>query len=123
MQSRFAVLASIVVLVGACVGSAVATTGPNPYAIVNVRLTDQRITLSKQGVHDVTYVDFLIRNVGTVPHNSRIGVLGSKAVRPGQLVHLIVAFPVYGSYRYRSSLNCTRKMIGSYQLDRTLPPA
>ena len=116
------VVCTVGVLLGAFAGTARATTGPAPYAIVNVRVTDQRITLSKVGVHDVTYVDFLVRNAGKVPHNFGIGGLASKSVKPGQTVHLIVSFPVYGKYRYSCTLKCTRKMRGSFQVDRPLPP-
>ena len=117
-----AVVSTAAALAGGLAGAAFATTGPNPYAIVNVRLTDQRITLSKVGVHDVNYVDFLVHNAGKVPHNFTIGGLGSKSVRPGQTVHLVVAFPVYGKYRYSCSLKCTRTMKGLFQVDRPVPP-
>lgn len=117
-----ALVSTAAVLAGVFASAALATTGPNPYAIVNVRLTDQRITLSKQRVHDVTYVDFLVRNAGKLQHNFRIGGLASKSVRPGQTVHLIVAFPAYGAYRYSCSLKCKRTMSGSFQVDRPLPP-
>ena len=117
-----AVLAAASALAAAVTGSALATTGPDPYAIVNVRVTDQRITLSKASVHDVTYVDFLVRNAGKVPHNFRIGGQASKPVKAGQTVHLVVAFPLYGKYRYSCSLKCTSRMSGSFQVDRPLPP-
>jgi plastocyanin len=117
-----ALVSTAAVLASVFAGTALATTGPAPYAIVNVRLTDQRITLSKAGVHDVTYVDFIVRNVGKLSHNFRIGGLASKSARPGQTVHLVVAFPAYGTYRYSCSLKCTRTMSGSFQVDRPLPP-
>jgi hypothetical protein len=110
------------VVAGVLAGAALATTGPAPYAVVNVRLTDKQITLSKPGVHDVTYVDFLVRNVGKLPHDFRIGGLATKSVKSGQLVHFIVSFPVYGKYHYSCKLKCTPKMGGSFQVDRPLPP-
>jgi uncharacterized cupredoxin-like copper-binding protein len=121
-RSAAAIVSTVAVLAGSFAGAALATTGPAPYAIVNVRLTDQRITLSKAGVHDVTYVDFIVRNVGKLSHNFRIGGLASKSARPGQTVHLVVAFPAYGKYRYSCSLKCARTMSGSFQVDRPVPP-
>jgi hypothetical protein len=121
-SSVAAALSAVVVLAGVLAGAALATTGPAPYAVVNVRLTDTQITLSAKGVHDVNYVDFLVRNVGKVPHDFRIGGLASKSVKSGQLVHFIVSFPVYGKYHYSCKLKCTPKMSGSFQVDRPLPP-
>jgi uncharacterized cupredoxin-like copper-binding protein len=121
-SSVAAALSAVVVLAGVLAGAALATTGPAPYAVVNVRLTDTQITLSTKGVHDVNYVDFLVRNVGKVPHDFRIGGLASKSVKSGQLVHFIVSFPVYGKYHYSCKLKCTPKMSGSFQVDRPLPP-
>ena len=120
--SAVAVLPALAVLAGGLAGTATATTGPDPYAVVNVRLTDRQITLSKLSVHDVTYVDFLVRNVGKLPHDFRIGGLASKSVKSGQTVHLVVAFPAYGKYRYSCKLKCTIKMSGSFQVDRPVPP-
>jgi hypothetical protein len=52
-RSAVAVLSALAVLAGVLAGTALATTGPAPYAVVNVRLTDKQITLSTKGVHDV----------------------------------------------------------------------
>ena len=116
------VVCTVGVLLGAFAGTARATTGPAPYAIVNVRVTDQRITLSKMGVHDVTYVDFLVRNAGKVPHNFGIGGLASRTVRPGQTVHLIVSFPCMASIGTAAASSARERCDGSFQVDRPLPP-
>ena len=119
-----ATLLATTVLAAACVGvgTAFATTGPAPYAVVNVSLRDTRIVLSKLRVHDVTYVDFQVHNAGKLHHNFRIGGLGTSSLRPGQTEHLLVAFPAYGTYRFSCTVHPAPKMSGAFQVDRPLPP-
>jgi uncharacterized cupredoxin-like copper-binding protein len=121
MLFRFSLLATIVTA-GALASSALATTGPDPYAIVKVALTDEGITLSQKSVHDVTYVDFLVHNGGKLPHDFRIGGLATRQVRPGQTVHLVVAFPQYGKYKYASTVHASAKMRGAFQVYRPVTP-
>jgi hypothetical protein len=124
MRRSAATLLVTVVLVAGYVGAnaAFATTGPDPYDIVNVSLRDGRIILSKLRVHDVTYVDFLVHNAGKLHHNFRIGGVTTKSLRPGQTAHLLVAFPAYGKYRFVCTIHATPKMSGSFQVDRPAPP-
>jgi len=117
-----ALLVTLGVLGGYGAGAASATTGPDPHVALNVTLRDGRIVLAKHAVHDVTYVDFLVHNAGKLSHNFKIGDLSTPAVKAGQTVHLLVAFPVYGKYRYRCTLHGTPKMAGWFQVDRPLPP-
>jgi plastocyanin len=124
MDRPTATLLATVVLMAACVGAgtAAATTGPAPYAVVNVSLKDTRIILSKLRVHDVTYVDFQVHNAGKLRHNFRIGGLGTSTLKPGQTEHLLVAFPAYGSYRFSCTVHPAPKMSGAFQVDRPIAP-
>ena len=119
---RLGLLATIVTVAGVVASSASATTGPDPYAIVKVALTDNGITLSQKRVHDVTYVDFLVHNGGKLRHDFRIGGVGTPQVRPGQTVHLLVSFPQYGTYKYVSTVHASPRMRGSFRVDRPVPP-
>src|SRR6266536_4192650 len=112
------------VLVAGGVGAstAFATTGPDPYVVVKVSLKDGQIFLSRLSVHDVTYVDFLVHNAGKLRHNFRIGGIATSYLRPGQTAHLVVAFPVYGKYRFLCTVHPTPKMRGWFQVDRPVQP-
>jgi hypothetical protein len=97
--------------------AAQATTGPDPYAVVNVTVTDEKLVLSKHQVQHVTYVDFLVTNKGKQKHNFTIGGQTTKPLRPGQVEHLLVAFPVYGWYPFRVTLHGTPVMRGRLRVD------
>jgi hypothetical protein len=109
-------LAAIVILVGAGAGAAFATTGPDPYTIVQVKLVDGRIVLSKFRAAHVTFVDFIVHNAGKQPHNFTIGGYKTHPLRPGQTQHLYVGFPVSGKYKFLSTLNATAKMTGWFHV-------
>ena len=109
-------LAAIAILAGAGAGAATATTGPDPYAVVNVKLVDGGIVLSKLKATHVTFVDFIVHNAGKQPHNFTIGGYKTRPLRPGQTQHLYVGFPVSGKYKFVSTLNATAKMIGWFHI-------
>jgi plastocyanin len=118
-----ALLVTIALVAGGVGAStAVATTGPAAYVAVNVKLQDTRIVLSRLSVHDVTYVDFIVRNAGKVSHNFQIGGVATKPVKPGQTTRLVVAFPAYGKYRFSCTIHPTPTMSGWFQVDRPVPP-
>jgi hypothetical protein len=118
-----ALLSSVVLVAGySGVSTASATTGPDPYAVVNVSLRDGRVVLSRLRVHDVTYVDFLVHNGGKLHHDFSIGGVATKSLKPGQTVHLLVAFPAYGKYEFVSTVHATAKIKGSFQVDRPEAP-
>jgi len=103
-------------------GVAYATTGPAPHTLVNVRISDTSIRLSKNKVRNVTFVDFYLHNVGKLRHNMRIGRETSVAVRPGQRVHFYVGFPVYGWYPYKVTLHGKPQMKGRFHIESPQPP-
>ena len=109
-------LAAAAILVGAGAGAASATTGPDPYTIVNVKLVDGRIVLSKLRATHVTFVDFVVHNAGKQPHNFTIGGYKTHPLRPGQTQHLYVGFPVSGKYKFLATLNATSKMTGWFHI-------
>ena len=117
-----AALAATVGVLGAYAATAPATTGPDPHVALKVTVRDGRIDLAKHAVHDVTYVDFLVHNAGKLTHNFKIGDVSTAPLRAGQTVHLLVAFPAYGKYRYKCTIHATPKMAGWFQVDRPVAP-
>lgn len=103
-------------------GAARATTGPAPHVLVRVKLTDSRITLSKYRVADVTYVDFYLHNAGRRTHNFVIGTQRSMTLRPGERLHFFVSFPVFGFYRFRSTVHARPAMRGRFDVESPQPP-
>ena len=118
-----AVSAAVTLLAGAVVaGRAHATTGPAPHVLVNVSITDSKTTLSKLHVQDVNYVDFFLHNNGKVSHNFRIGSQTSRALKAGEREHFFVGFPVFGFYRYSTTLHGKPGMKGRFKVDSPEPP-
>lgn len=112
-------LALAVVIVGvlmAPAAGALATTGPDPYTVVHVTLRDGRIVLNKHVARNVSFVDFLVRNLGKRSHNFRIGGLSTEPLTHGKQTHLYVGFPVAGKYHYASTLHATQKMAGWFHI-------
>jgi len=113
--SKLAVLgavASLLAAVGVGVNAALATTGPDPYVVVNVRLTDAQIVLHPLRVSNVTFVDFLVHNAGKLTHNFSIGGHSTRALKPGQTAHLFVGFPVEGAYPFLATVHAKPAMRG-----------
>ncbi len=122
-RSAAALVATTILLAGGTgVNAALATTGPDPYVVVNVTLLDGRIMLSKLRVSHVTFVDFRVSNAGKLSHNFRIGGHTTPALKPGQTTHLLVAFPEYGTYLFRCTVHATPKMRGRFEVDRPVLP-
>jgi uncharacterized cupredoxin-like copper-binding protein len=119
-RTGLAVAAAVLALAGA--SAAGATTGPDPYTIVSVTLKDGQLVLSKHLVSHVTYVDFIVSNRGKQTHNFRIGSQSTRTLKPGEKVHLLVAFPVYGSYPFRVTVHGTRVMRGRLQVESPQVP-
>jgi plastocyanin len=118
-----AISVAVTVLAGAVVaGRAEATTGPAPHVLVNVAITDSKTTLSKLHVQDVNYVDFFLHNNGKLSHNFRIGTQTSRALKPGAREHFFVGFPVFGYYRYSTTLHGKPGMKGRFKVDSPEPP-
>jgi plastocyanin len=114
---RIHIAAAVAVTALAGAAAAGATTGPDPYTIVNVTVKDGQLVLSKHLVSHVTYVDFIVSNKGKQPHNFTIGGQTTRALKPGEKVHLLVTFPVYGSYPFKVTLHGTRVMRGRLQVE------
>jgi hypothetical protein len=99
------------------------TTGPDPYVILNVTVTDSRIVITSADAKDrhplvqsVEVIAFRIRDRGKRTHNFVIGGRKSPLVKPGQLVHMIVAFPAEGEYLFTCTVNCKRTMRGHLRI-------
>lgn len=118
MSRRLTVLAAIAALaLGAFAATdASATTGPSPYTVVRVQITDGKLVLSKLHVSHVTFVDFIVHNSGKATHNFSIGGYSTHALKTGQTQHLYVGFPVSGKYKYSTTLHGTPKMSGLFHI-------
>jgi hypothetical protein len=96
-----------------------ATTGiPGTFAIINVKLGDKTLILSKHSSSGVQVIGFRIRNVGTVKHNFIIGTHATNAIAPGQFDDFAVAFDDFGKYTYRCTLNCPATSHGVIDVER-----
>ncbi len=124
MGRRLAILATLAALAcGAFAAlNAAATTGPSPYTVVKVQLTDAKIVLSKSHASHVTFVDFIVHNTGKATHNFTIGGYTTHALKTGQTQHLYVGFPVSGKYKYSCTLHATAAMAGSFHISEPTPP-
>jgi plastocyanin len=124
MSSRLAILATIAALAcGAFAAmNATATTGPSPYTVVKVQITDGKMVLSKLHVSHVTFVDFVVHNAGKQSHNFSIGGYSTHALKTGQTQHLYVGFPVSGKYKYSCTLHATAQMTGLFHISEPAPP-
>ena len=124
MGRRLAILASTAAL--ACgafaVMNATATTGPSPYTVVQVQITDGKMVLNKLHVSHVTFVDFVVHNSGKLSHNFTIGGYSTHPLNKGQTQHLYVGFPVSGKYKYACTLHATAAMTGSFRISEPTPP-
>jgi hypothetical protein len=124
MGRRLAILATIAALAcGAFTAlNATATTGPSPYTVVRVQLSDRTIVLSKKAASHVTFVDFIVRNSGKVTHNFTIGGYSTHPLKTGQTQHLYVGFPVSGKYKYASTVHATPTMTGTFRISEPEQP-
>lgn len=124
MGRRLAILAAIAALtVGAvAVMNAAATTGPSPYTVVQVHITDGKLVLSNLHVSHVTFVDFVVHNSGKLSHNFSIGGYSTHPLNKGQTQHLYVGFPVSGKYKYSCTLHATAQMTGLFHISEPAPP-
>lgn len=114
---RIAVVATVAMVALLSSGTAaLATTGPSAYAVVHVTLRDGRIVLNRRLAKNVTFVDFIVKNVGKERHNFRIGGFSTHPLRHGQTQHLYVGFPIAGKYRYTTTLHATHAMTGLFRI-------
>ncbi len=124
MGGRLALLATTAAL--ACGAfpavNATATTGPSPYTVVQVRITDGKLVLNKLHVSHVTFVDFVAHNNGKLTHNFTIGGYSTRPLKTGQSQHLYVGFPVSGKYKYACTLHATPAMKGTFRISEPEQP-
>ncbi len=111
MLGRFTIacavcIAGLVALVGATTQTASATTGVDPLQKVTVRITDGRLIVRPKRVERAVTIWFRVVNKGTKKHNFVVSGLKTKALGPGQVDHLVLAFDDRGDYVYRCALNC-----------------
>lgn len=96
-----------------------ATTGlPGTYVIVKVSVSDSALKLNRKASHGVNVVAFEIRNNGKKPHVFTIGDTKSQVLKHGQMQDLPVSFDDFGKYKYRVTLNGTKKMHGVFAVNR-----
>lgn len=124
MGRRLALLATIAALASGAFAAlnASATTGPSPYTVVKVQVTDQKLVLSKLLATHVTFVDFIVHNGGKATHNFTIGGFTTRALKTGQTQHLYVGFPVSGKYKFASTLHATPAMKGTFRISEPEQP-
>jgi uncharacterized cupredoxin-like copper-binding protein len=112
---------STVVLLGAILavaaglflgGPATATTGPDPYVVVNVTITDSTIKLSAKKVKNVAFVAFRLKNAGKLTHDFEVGFTKSHVLKPGQRQHFVVSFGQEGKYPYKVNVHGKPSMRG-----------
>ena len=114
-RAVFVGLALGALVLGAAGGARTATpstTGVDPLINVAVRISDSRIVVKPTRVARLETVAFRVVNTGKRAHDFRVGGLKSKALKPGQVDHVVIQFADRGSYLYRCALNCTVKMRG-----------
>jgi plastocyanin len=120
--------AALVALSAALAGAAVArqsssvspeTTGiPGTFAIINVKLSEKGVTVSRHSSSSVQVIGFRIRNLGKKSHNFIIGTHATNAIKPGQFDDFAVAFNDFGSYSYKCTLNCPKSAHGTILVKR-----
>lgn len=99
--------------------AALATTGiPGTFVIINVRLGDHTLYVSRHSSSGVQVIGFRIRNVGKKPHNFVIGDRATNPIKPGQFDDFAVQFDDFGKYTYRCTLNCSKKLRGVINVKR-----
>lgn len=108
--------AVLVCMVGAWARSASATTGVDPLQRVSVRILDGKIVVSPKRVERAITVWFRVVNKDKKPHNFVVSGLKTKALKPGQVDHIVLSFEDRGNFTYRCALNCTPKMRGSVEV-------
>jgi len=59
---------------------------------------------------------FRVVNKDKKPHNFVVSGLKTKALKPGQVDHIVLSFEDRGNFTYRCVLNCTPKMRGSVEV-------
>lgn len=132
---RRTVAVVVIVLVAAAVGATAAlarhqstaartavvpaTTGlPGTYAIINVKLGDKVLKVSRHRSKGVQVIGFRIRNIGKKQHNFIIGDWKTNPIAPGQFDDFAVNFDDYGKYLYRCTLNCPKTARGYINVQR-----
>src|ERR1043165_2112326 len=89
------------------------TTAPTVFLNINVTLTNSRIILDKHSAPRGTYARFIIRNVGTRPHNFTLGKARSgsgaqsgfsRTLKPRQKRILFLFLDYRGPIPYTSGL-------------------
>ena len=89
-----------------------ATTGVDPLIVLNVRVTDSRITVSPKRVARLETAAFRVVNTGKLTHDFRVGGFKTKALKHGEVAHLLMQFSDRGNYLYRCALHCSTTMRG-----------
>ena len=94
------------------------TTGPDPYVVIAVTVTDAQLHLSAVVSHKVHVIAFRVVNRGKKPHNFVIGVVRGKTLKPGATEHLVAYFPDFGRYRFSCTVNCAATAHGIFSVNR-----
>jgi uncharacterized cupredoxin-like copper-binding protein len=117
------VLGTIVAAMAALLtgGPATATTGPDPYVVVNVTITDASLKLSATKVDNVAFVAFRIKNKGKLTHDFEVGTIKSRVIKPGKTLHFVVSFGQEGKYPYRVNVHGKRSMRGYLLVLQPIP--
>jgi len=99
------VLAVVAAAATAFVASASATTAPTLIMKVQVKFSDNSLTLTHVSAKRGWAADFIVRNTGKKPHQFYIGGLETKPIKPGGRAVLKVNFELRGVVSYKDALN------------------
>ena len=109
-------ITAVVSLLCGSAQTASTTTGVDPLQRVSVRILDGKIVVSPKRVERAITVWFRVVNKDKKPHNFVVSGLKTKALKPGQVDHIVLSFEDRGNFTYRCVLNCTPKMRGSVEV-------
>ena len=113
---------ALVLLVGAAAltvalpAQAPATTGPGPFALVYVGLTNSGCHVARASVFRRTIVEFFVVNKGSKPR--RFGIAGrqSRYLKPGERQRLYRYFKLPGVFRWHSESPRGPTVKGSFKI-------
>jgi plastocyanin len=89
-----------------------ATTGVDPLITLSVRITDSSVTVKPKRVARLETAEFRVVNAGRQTHDFHVGGLKTKALKHGEVAHVLLQFAERGTYLYRCKLHCSARMRG-----------
>jgi len=103
--------AALAALVGGAAQTASATTGVDPLQRISVQITDTQLIVKPKRVRRAVTAWFRVVNTGRKTHDFRVAGLKTKALKHGQVDHIVISFDERGAYVYRCALNCDPRVM------------